>query len=332
MSPMFSRLFSPEDPQPQPGPTLSPAAEFSRVALLTNPKAGAGVSGLVALEVQRHLNNAGIDVIALQGADEESARRLAQTAVNSGDVDALVVCGGDGLINLGLQCVVDTPVALGLVPAGTGNDHARAFVVPGNAAKAAALIISGRTLAMDVGKASFQDGSSRVFGTIAAVGFDSLVNARAARMKWPPGQAKYTVAAARELLSFRAHHARLAFDGVEHTMDVTLVATGNTAFYGGGMRMCPEASPIDGMFQVTVLEKMPRRHALKRFHTVFDGNVLAEDGVLSFEARRVDIDMPGVDAFADGEFFGPTPVCLEVQPKAARIITAATFDTAPGSH
>lgn len=311
---------------PSPSRTfVAPAGRFERVALLTNPKAGAGLGGLAALEVQKHLNNAGIDVISLQGADEESARRLAMTAVNSGQIDALVVCGGDGLINLGLQCVVNTTVALGLVPAGTGNDHARAYDIPTNARQAAALIVAGRGVVADVGRAEFPSGDSRVFGTIAAVGFDSLVTARATRMKWPPGQARYTLAAAREFLSFKARRTEVSFDGVTHSMDVSLIATGNTPFYGGGMRMCPEASPVDGQFQVTVLKKMSRLQAAKRFHTVFDGNVLDDPGVEGYTARRVEIDMPGIDAFADGEFFAPTPIAFEVQPAAARIITAAEF-------
>ena len=70
------------------------------------------------------LHRRGVDVVAIAGTDAEHARRLVDGALARG-MDALVVVGGDGIISLALQVLAQTDVPLAIIPAGTGNDHAR---------------------------------------------------------------------------------------------------------------------------------------------------------------------------------------------------------------
>ncbi|APT84280.1 YegS/Rv2252/BmrU family lipid kinase [Corynebacterium aquilae] len=301
---------------------------FNRVALLSNPNSGRGLAGIAAAEASRVFARSGVSVLNLQGANEQAALKLAQDTIDSADIDALVVCGGDGLINVGINAVAGTNVSLGLLPAGTGNDHARAFGIPTFPTRAAEVILAGHTTAVDVGRASNEQGFSRLFGTIGCLGFDSLVTQRAEKMRWPKGQYRYSMAAARELMAFRAHPCEMILDGVHYSLPVSLVAVGNTPFYGGGMAMCPHADPTDGLFDITVLHDMGRIQAVRRFHKVFTGDVTTDDMVDAFSARVVELHMPGIRSYADGEQFCDTPVRFECLSGHVQLITPADFDPA----
>jgi diacylglycerol kinase (ATP) len=100
-----------------------------RVALLTNPAAGHGKAIRAARRAQARFATHGVEVTELVGAHAADSARLARQAV-AGGVDALVVVGGDGLIHLALGAVAGTSTPLGVVPAGTGNDQARAHGWP----------------------------------------------------------------------------------------------------------------------------------------------------------------------------------------------------------
>ena len=94
------------------------------IAFLTNPTSGKGKGARHAAVALPRLREAGFEVRDLVGRDADEAHDLAAAAVADG-VEALVVCGGDGLVHLGVQLVAGTDVALGVIPAGSGNDVAR---------------------------------------------------------------------------------------------------------------------------------------------------------------------------------------------------------------
>lgn len=124
---------------------------ISRVTLLTNPMAGHGNAPHAAEQAVTRFQELGIDVVAIVGKDAANALELAQTAVAEG-TDAFVVVGGDGVIRLALQALARTDIPLGIVPAGTGNDHAREYRLPtADPVAAVDIIAAGRTETVDLG-------------------------------------------------------------------------------------------------------------------------------------------------------------------------------------
>ena len=159
--------------------------------VLVNPAASAGHGVKAVGPAVARFREHGLEVTTATGADPADALRIAREAVRC-DVDALVVVGGDGMVSLALQAVTKTHVPLGIVPVGTGNDLARAFGLPLHDPLAAAdVIAAGHVRRVDTGRISTADGASRYFGSVLAVGFDSLVSDRANRMKYPRGRLKY---------------------------------------------------------------------------------------------------------------------------------------------
>ncbi|HEY6647483.1 MAG TPA: diacylglycerol kinase, partial [Mycobacterium sp.] len=248
-------------------------------------------------------------------------RRLVDGALERG-MDALVVVGGDGIISLALQVLAETDVPLAIIPAGTGNDHAREFRIPTKDPEAAAdVVIDGVVETIDLGRVKGADGTDKWFGTVMAAGFDSLVTDRTNRMTWPHGRMRYNVAMVAELSKLRLLPFRLTFDGRELETELTLAAFGNTRSYGGGMLICPDADPTDGQLDVTMVQSASRTRLIRLFPTVFKGTHVDLDEVRTDRARTITVDSPGINAYADGEYVCPLPVEVSAVPAALKILT-----------
>ncbi|MFI6152885.1 diacylglycerol kinase [Kitasatospora sp. NPDC051170] len=292
-----------------------------RVAVLTNPAAGAGHSGPAAERAVARLRALGVQVDAHAGRSAEDAGRLAREAVADG-VDAVAVVGGDGMINLAVQALAGTAVPLGVIPAGTGNDHAREYGLPlGSPEAAAEVIAAGRTRTVDLGRITGPDGAARYFGSVLATGFDSLVSDRTNRLRWPRGRMRYNLAILIEFANLRPLPFRLTLaDGTVLERDLTLAAVGNTRSYGGGMLMCPGALPDDGLFDVTLVDAMPRLRVARFFPTLFKGTHVRRAEVTTLRTDALRIECPGITAYADGEFIAALPVEVKIERGALRIL------------
>lgn len=302
---------------------------MTRVTVLTNPASGHGSAPHAAERAITQLHKRGVDVVAIAGRDSVHARQLVEGALERG-MDALVVVGGDGIISLALQVLAQTDIPLGLIPAGTGNDHAREFGIPTREPEAAAdVIVDGVTDEVDLGRISGADGTDRWFGTVMAAGFDSLVTDRTNRMTWPHGRMRYNLAMVAEISKLRLLPFRLSFDGgAEVDTELTLAAFGNTKSYGGGMKICPGADPRDGLLDATMVASASRTRLIRLFPTVFKGTHVDLAEVSTKRARTVTVECPGINAYADGEYVCPLPVEVSAVPRALKILRPSRL---PGS-
>ena len=295
--------------------------ERARVTVLTNPASGHGSAPHAAERAIAQLHRRGLDVVAIAGRDAEHARQLVDGALERG-MDALVVVGGDGIISLALQVLAQTDIPLAIVPAGTGNDHAREFRIPGKDPEAAAdVVVDGVVGTVDLGRVRGADGTEKWFGTVMAAGFDSLVTDRTNRMRWPHGRMRYNLAIVAEVSKLRLLPFRLSFDGGEELeIDLTLAAFGNTRSYGGGMLICPDADPSDGMLDVTMVASASRTRLIRLFPRLFTGKHVHRDEVQTARAQTITVDSPGIAAYADGEYVCPLPVEVSAVPGALKIL------------
>jgi diacylglycerol kinase (ATP) len=286
-----------------------------KIALLTNPTSGKGKGGRYRDAALGRLRDAGIEVSTLQGQNADEALDLARGAVADG-VDALVVCGGDGMVHLGVQATARTGVPLGIIPAGTGNDVARYFDLPRKDPVAAAdRVIAGRQRVIDVAQAG-----DRYFVAVLSAGFDAIVNERANRMTWPKGQMRYNLATLAELRVFEPLPYVLDIDGTEHRLDAMLVAVGNGPSFGGGLRITEGAVLDDGMLDVVIIKPMSKPQLIRTYPKLFKGTHTTHPQYEHHLARKVTIAAPGIVTYADGERFGPLPLTLECAPGALTVL------------
>lgn len=292
------------------------SAASRRIAFLSNPASGVGDGHAGRDLVIRHLRAAGAQVSDLVGHDAEESLTLVRKAIADG-VDTVVVSGGDGLIHLAVQALAGTDVALGIIPAGTGNDAARAFAIPiGDPIAAAAVVLRDRRRVIDLGRSG-----DRWFLTVLATGFDALVAKRGSAMRWPRGSLRYTVAVAAELPSFRPLRYTLSLDGRERGLEAMFVSVANTDHFGGGMKIGLGAAFDDGLLDVIVIKPLSRLQLVRFFPTVNTGQHIHNPAYERIQARTVTIaiDQP-ITAYADGERFSEVPFTVECVPGALHVL------------
>ncbi len=285
-----------------------------RAVVLTNPTSGKGRAARMLDEALPRFHGAGWQTTSLTSRSAEDALDLARVAVAERP-DALVVCGGDGMVNIALQALAGTEVPLGILPAGTGNDFARSVDVPlGDGAAAATRVVQGSTRTVDLARIG-----ARYFGGVLAAGFDAVVNERANRMRWPKGQMRYNLATVAELRTFTPLRYTLELDGTERQAEAMLVAVGNGPSFGGGLRITHGAELDDGLLDVVLIKPVSRVELLRTFPKLFDGSHVSHPQYERHRVRRVTVASAGIVGYADGERFGPLPLTVEAVPGAVRV-------------
>jgi diacylglycerol kinase (ATP) len=331
----------------------------STIGLVVNPTAGRGRGRAAGERTAAALRAAGHDVLALGAPSLPLAQESADAAVRARRVDALVVVGGDGMVHLGVNAVAGTPVPLGVVAVGTGNDFAHALALPTRAVTPCvdALLdaVEGtRVRAVDAARVTGPHLSvPRWYAGVLSAGVDAAVNAHANAATWPRGRARYARSALREISRYSPYGYRVVLedatapDGAEppdlvagvplHHDDGpdgprlvwqspgALVAVANGPRIGGGIRIAPDARLDDGRLDVVLAGPLTRWDAALTFPGMYAGRHLHRPGVGALQARAVTIEPTDAGtapphAFADGEHLGALPLRAEVVPGALTVL------------
>ena len=271
-----------------------------------NPHSGNGRGSEVAAEVIRYLSLHDISYRSIAAASAQELTTALTREIEGKSYQGLIAVGGDGLAHLVMQICVPRHLPFAIVPAGTGNDFVRTLgwslddIEP-----LLERVTTSEPTPIDLGNVD-----SEWFGAILSTGFDSVVNERANRLKWPSGPQRYNVAIALELPRFKPATYEITCDGESFTTEAMLVAVGNGKSYGGGMNICPQAQVNDGLFDLIILEPVSKVEFLKVFPRVYSGSHITHPKIRSTRAKKVTINAKAV-AYADGERIGPAPVSAE---------------------
>lgn len=262
------------------------------------------------------LRGAGQQVTELETATREAARDACRRAVEDG-VDTLVAVGGDGVVQIAANGLIGSTTALGIVPAGTGNDNARSLGVPRRTDAAVQTLLSGVRRAVDL--IHVAPYGRHVVGSVPC-GLDALIASRAATLPRWLGSHSYTVATVPEILALRPMDYRLELDDRVLDIRALVVAVCNMPIYGGGMRIAPGADPSDGLLDVIIIEPVGAASALRLLAGVFSGRHTDHPAVRLERARRVRVSGPQLTAHGDGDPIGPLPVECAVVPAALEVM------------
>lgn len=270
------------------------------------------------------LERRGVAAVVIRADSAEEALAAAREAVANG-CERLIAVGGDGVVHVAVNAVAGTGTVLGIVPDGTGNDFARALGfddTDGGSGDDGLDADVQRAL----GEATPVDALRTNHGWVASVatlGFSGDVTERANGLRWPTGSLRYTAATLLQLPRLRTIDIALSVDDVRVGNATTLLAVGNTAWFGGGMKICPEAQHDDGLLHAVNIGHVPRHRFLRLLPTVFSGRHVDRREVETRSGSVATIDGSSeVELWADGERLGPLPVRLEVVAGALHIAGA----------
>jgi diacylglycerol kinase (ATP) len=250
---------------------------------------------------------------------------LARKAADDG-AKLLVVVGGDGSVNEvanGIAGRQDVDVAV--IPRGTGWDFARTYKIPHKLDGAVEVALTGRPRTIDLGRATYRawDGSeaSTYFANVASAGMSGAIAQRANdTTKVLGGKISYLWATLAVFARWQNSELRVTVDDQSRVGQMHDVVVANGRTFGGGMIICPEAEPDDGLFDVLTIGDLTKRDLLVTLPKTYRGRHLPHPKaeLLRGVVVTIDADAP-LPVELDGEQPGTTPVRFEVVPGALRV-------------
>lgn len=302
----------------------------AQVAVLANPAARRGRAAGDLDGVLARLRDHGVEPLVLDSGSADEAHRAARHAVEQ-EIPRLVAVGGDGIVHLAADAVAGSGTVLGVVAAGTGNDFACALGLDrGDLADRVDRALADPVAVDVIARTGHPAGThpTNHAATVCIAGFPAVVNARAEAMVRPRGPSRYTVATLLAIGGMRPTRYRLTCrggpdDGRVVDQRCAVAAVANTGLFGGGMRICPDARPDDGLLDLCLVGDVGRVALLRAFPKVRTGAHLDHPAVTLLRAAEVDLELleegtdPGDEALrADGEPFGSLPCTLAARPGA----------------
>lgn len=294
-------------------------ANLGPTVVVANPTAGGGKAGRLIGKADAILRDLHVDHrILVAGSAQEMERTCRREAEEGAGIVAVI--GGDGTASCAANGLMGTDAALAMLPAGTGDDLAKAI----GAARfdaAVRLLATPRFTRIDAVKLEVA-GSTRHFLNVAGAGFDSEVNETANAMSINlGGTGTYLAAMVKTLRRFTPADYVLTVDGETSAFAAMLVVVGNGISFGGGMKVLPRAVMTDGALDVCVVEALSKAAFLRAFPKVYVGAHASHPKVRLLTARsvRVEANRP-IGVYADGEPMGPLPASFQIVPDALPVV------------
>jgi YegS/Rv2252/BmrU family lipid kinase len=243
-----------------------------------------------------------------------------------------IVVGGDGTMNEVVNgcfqqrtCPTHS-LCLSMITVGTGNDWGRMFGIPCDYKQAIEVIKAKKTCLHDAGLIHFHIGNERdkrYFINIAGLGFDALVARRTNRQKEKgrKGKALYFWNLLSSLMLYGHTHTDYMIDGQKFSNKIFTMSLGIGRYSGGGMMQTPNALHDDGLFDVTVINKMGKLEVIRNLKLLYNGKILTHPKVNGYTGKDIVIDSkPVIHLEADGESLGHSPVKFKIIPRSINIV------------
>ncbi|WP_032120720.1 diacylglycerol/lipid kinase family protein [Clostridium amazonitimonense] len=286
---------------------------------IINPVAGKGKAVGFIQDIKEYFDKRDdyfLEVTKRQGHAADLVREYV-----SKDTYRVYSIGGDGTLNEVLNGLVGSNSSLAVIPAGSGNDFIKSIIQDENKNYENILerTIEGEEQLVDLGSINY-----RYFINISSVGFDAVVTKNARNLKKKPlisGSLAYLLSIFSTIYKFRGIDVDIYIDGVEMKRKAILIAIANGKYYGGGMKVAPNAEISDGNLDICVVNNMNRLRLLRLFPKLIDGTHGEVEEVEFFKGK--DILIKGKENFPiniDGEILEDGKVQIQVREQYVKIV------------
>ncbi|PAZ10019.1 hypothetical protein CLM62_41905 [Streptomyces sp. SA15] len=286
---------------------------------VVNPTAGGSTGAAALLGVARLLREAGAALETEYSRSLTHAQELARHAGERGRV--VLAVGGDGITGGVGGALSGTGTLFGIVPAGRGNDFARALGLPTAPADLARILLHNEPSPVDTIElhSAVHDGTV-VLGSVYA-GVDAVANRHANTAKLLRGTASYYAGGLRAVTTWRPARYRVTVDGVEHPHTGYTVVAANSGYYGSGRVIAPDARMDDGLLDIVMIAEAPRRLFFALMNELRTGAHVHRPQVRILRGKEIRIEADrAVPYGADGEVEAVLPVTAKVLPGALSVL------------
>lgn len=271
---------------------------MDELLFIINPVAGSGkaktIKDIIIKEMQDYPGN--YSIVLTKGPKE------ATTIAYESNIEKIIAVGGDGTITEVAKGIMRRGYGtLGIIPGGTGNDFTKSLGIDKNTIKAIETIKKGKTMDIDIGLAN-----GYKFLNIGSVGLDAEVTVESEKIKkYIPGRLAYIISIFVALAKFKQKHAIIEIDGKKEEKALVLFAIGNGKYYGGGLKMIPDAHLNDGLLHACIVKDISKFRILTIFPEVFKGTHLRHKKYTeTFKGKKVKIySKEELSMNLDGETF-----------------------------
>jgi YegS/Rv2252/BmrU family lipid kinase len=292
--------------------------------VIVNPASAGGSTGEAWPQIASDLRSQFGSFRVLFTKHRGDAAALAGEAARKG-AKLIIACGGDGTISEVANGILSSgkDVELGILPSGTGGDFKRTLEIPSRSRDAARVLRNGRTARIDVGRVSFVDNNGaetmRYFVGVASCGMSTKVIERVKAEG---------ISFASSLLqtAMRNEAIRLAIqldDTNDRQLTVSNLCIANARYFGGGMKIAPDAKLTDGKFDVVGVGDLSALKIFTSAPRVYLGSHLSMPEVSHALARKVTVRPADRDKEValeiDGELPGRLPATFQIIPEALRV-------------
>ncbi|MBD7908345.1 diacylglycerol/lipid kinase family protein [Sporosarcina gallistercoris] len=294
-------------------------------AIIVNPYSGRKKATQLFQQVEQLLNLHNMPYKVLLSDSKDASNNFLKKLLESSSLTAVVVIGGDGTTGSVVQFASKNDIPLAILPAGSGNDAARAFGLSLNP-----LVFVEKLKDFSVRQVDLLNVDGKFGITIAAAGVDAEIGEKANHSifkvllnKLGLGGVIYPIAAIQTLVRFSPFEVDLSIDNEQVFWPRTwLIAAGNTPSYGGGLRVCPEALTNDGVMHITVAHSASRPILLLNlFPKLLQGNPIQSPSITYFTATAMTLQANrNILLILDGEPIHSTSFTICIQAKALRLV------------
>lgn len=310
---------------------MNSAADSQEWSVIVNPNAGRGKGSKDWKRIESLLISYGLIFRVQFTKARHDAIQMASEAIGQG-YRKFIVVGGDGTMNevvngcfLQNNCPT-TDITLAIITVGTGNDWGRLFGIPLDYSEAIRIIKNGKVHLQDTGIVHYFHGASRekrFFINIAGLGFDAVVVKRTNIQKdrGKSGKTIYLWNLLRTLLFYRNTQVEVVIDGKIIRNKVFTISLGIGKYSGGGMMQTPNAITDDGLFDLTIINKIGKGDVIMSLKMLYDGTIYDHPKINGYIGKHILIDSdPLIHVEADGESLGHSPIEFDIIPKSIHVI------------
>jgi YegS/Rv2252/BmrU family lipid kinase len=249
----------------------------------------------------------------------------------------IIACGGDGTINEVANGILQSgaDIEFGILPSGTGGDFRRTIGIPNDTREAGVALRNGVTKQIDVGRVTFlnheNEQVSRYFLNVSSFGLSASIIERVKSSNivgWIPhdilrGKTNFALSTLQEVLGLNFDTVRVKFDdNEERSLNTINFCVCNSRFFGGGMKIAPDAVINDGFFDVVNIGDIKTAKILLNAYKLYGGSHLSLKEVKSTLARKVEVSPMNNEEIhieVDGELPGKLPATFEILPNALKV-------------
>ena len=277
------------------------------IDVILNPRSGEGKKKKFVARALARFKERGQQVQVHETERAGQAKELARALSQEGG--ELVVMGGDGTLHEVLNGLENFEnCALGLIPAGTGNDFAASAGIPTDPARAVDLILDTPAQPTEFMQLPGVRGINA-----AGTGIDVEILKRCRASKLLRGKFQYIISLIISLCKFRNYKMKVRVGGKEHAFNALIACIGNGRRIGGGIPMCPEAKIGDGLLDLVVVDDVKKLAVPPAFVKLMKGGILREKFTFFERCEHAEIEPETPQTLqVDGELYDGIPFIVDV--------------------